>query len=73
MTSPKVDLKSKSSLLDRMVGSSNESEITVCGSKTLGLIDSGSMITFISESFYDSLKPQPPLRDITEFGLSFAI
>ena len=32
--------------------------------------DSGSMITSISDSFYDSLKPQPPLRDITEFGLS---
>ena len=53
-----------------MVGSSKESDISVCGTKTLGLIDSGSMITSISESFYDSLKAKPPLRDITEFGLS---
>ena len=44
--------------------------ILICGIKTVGLIDSGSMITSVSESFYDSLQPKPVLHDITEFGLS---
>lgn len=58
------------SLLERMVGSSNEGDIVICGVKTIGLIDSGSMITSVSESFYDSLQPQPVLHDISDFGLS---
>ena len=41
----------KPTLLERMVGSSNESYIIINGVKTSGLIDSGSMITSISESF----------------------
>ena len=60
----------KPSLLERMVGSANEGELTVCGVKTTGLIDSGSMVTSISESFYETLVPKPILHDITEFGLS---
>ena len=60
----------KPTLLERMVGSSNESYIIINGVKTSGLIDSGSMITSISESFYHSLNPLPELRNITEFGLS---
>ena len=60
----------KTSLFNRMVGSSNEGDITICGVPTKGLIDSGSMITSISESFYNNLKPLPQLRDIKEFGLS---
>lgn len=53
-----------------MVGAANEGEITICGTNTVGLIDSGSMITSISKSFYESLNPVPELHDITEFGLS---
>ena len=60
----------KPTLLERMVGSSNESYIIINGVKTSGLIDSGSIITSISESFYHSLTPLPELRNITEFGLS---
>lgn len=60
----------KTSLFNRMVGSSNKGDITICGVPTKGLIDSGSMITSISESFYNNLNPLPQSRDIKEFGLS---
>ena len=59
----------KPSLLERMIGSSNEGVIC-CGVKTTTLIDSGSMVTSILESFYESLVPKPISHDMTEFGLS---
>jgi hypothetical protein len=65
----KVD-KSTSFILNRLVGDSNVSSVTVCGVETSGLIDTGSMITSISEEFYQSLQSLPVLHDITEFGLS---
>lgn len=65
----KVD-KSTPFVLNRLVGDSNVSSVTVSGVETSGLIDTGSMITSISEKFYQSLQPLPVLHDITEFGLS---
>lgn len=59
-----------STLLNRMVGSANEGEINIFGVNTSGLIDSWSMVSSISETFYNSLEPLPELRNITEFGLS---
>ncbi|MCG8048682.1 MAG: RNase H-like domain-containing protein, partial [Candidatus Thiodiazotropha endolucinida] len=53
-----------------MVGSANEGQISIQGVITSGLIDSGSMISSISETFYNSLDPLPELHDISEFGLS---
>ena len=53
-----------------MVGSANESEISICGTRTLGLIDTRSTVTCISESFYDSLDPAPELLDTKDIGLS---
>lgn len=53
-----------------MVGSANEGNISICGVTTRGLIDSGSMITSVSQSFYESLNPVPQLHSITEYGLS---
>lgn len=53
-----------------MVGSANEGQISIQGVITTGLIDSGSMISSISETFYNSLEPLPELHDISEFGLS---
>ena len=52
-----------------MVGPSNESNIKVCGKETICLIDSGSMVTTVSEQFYNSLQNKPDLHDITEFQL----
>ena len=37
---------------------------------SVGLIDSGSSVTTICESFFDSLECQPLLRDINDFGVS---
>ena len=53
-----------------MIGSSNEDNILICSVNTLGLLDSGSRITSISEAFYETLDPKPILHSITEFGLS---
>ena len=57
-------------MLERIVGSANESIIFINGVKTSGLIDTGSMVTSISETFYKNMNPQPQLYAITEFGLS---
>ena len=57
-------------MLERIVGSANESIIFINGVKTSGLIDTGSMVTSISETFYKNMNPQPQLHAITEFGLS---
>ena len=51
MNGPSKSTDTKSILADRLVGSANESEIFIYGAKTSALIDSGSMITSISESF----------------------
>ena len=52
-----------------MIGHSNESKVKVCDKETICLIDSGSMVTTISEKFYNSLQNKPELHDITEFQL----
>ena len=51
-----------------MVDSANKSEIIMFGAKTPTLIDTGSMITSISESFYDSMEYKPVLHDVRELG-----
>lgn len=65
--------KAKSSpikdLQDRMIGPANESKIRICGKEVLSLVDSGSMVTTISEAFYNSLENKPSLHEITEFHL----
>ncbi|XP_062610021.1 uncharacterized protein LOC134271821 [Saccostrea cucullata] len=53
-----------------LVGESNESDIIVNGLRTKALIDSGSMITCISEEFFKHLNPRPELHDLSEFELN---
>ena len=65
---PSKSTDTKSILVDRLVGSANESEIVICGAKTSASIDTGSMITSISESFYDCMEHKPELHDISELG-----
>ena len=43
----------------KMVGPANVCSIKICGNETTGLIDSGSMVSSISESFYRSMDPVP--------------
>ena len=52
-----------------MVGSTNESEVEVEGMKTLGLIDTGSMITTVAIDFYRQLNPKPELCPLEDFNL----
>ena len=55
--------------MDRIVGRDNISEIYINGKKTVGLIDTGSMISTIAEDFILSLNPVPQLYTIEELGL----
>lgn len=66
---PKENETGKKSLLDRIVGSANESVIYINGMETSGLIDTGSMVSSISEKFYNSWTPLPQLHAISDFGL----
>lgn len=57
-------------LLDKLIGSSNESSITMCVVDTTALMDSGYMITCVSESSYSSLDPKPILHSLADFKLN---
>ena len=56
-----------------MVGPANVGRLLICGVETTGLIDSGSMISTISESFYRSMDPVPELGDTKDFGIDLAV
>ena len=73
LNSPSVSTKCKPDSVGKLIGTLNVSDILVCGVKTLGLIDSGSHVTPFSESFYNSMEPKPPLRDVSEFGISLSV
>lgn len=47
-----------------MAGHPNESKIFMSGLETRALIDTGSMVTCMSEKFYQSLQCKPKLHDI---------
>lgn len=55
-----------------MVGHSNQSEIIVNGHHCQALIDSGSMVTTVSESFFNSLVPPPELLTLEDFALDIS-
>lgn len=56
-----------------LIGESNEIEIVVEGENVNALIDSGSMITTLSKTGYNSLKNQPEMRNLTSLGLEVSI
>lgn len=62
--------KCPTTLEQRMVGPSNTSTVNFCGKEVIGLIDSGSMVTTVSEEFYNSLTNKPELHNISEFQLN---
>ena len=43
----------RSSFFSRLVGCSNVGDIVINGQETSGLVDTGSQITSVSESFYN--------------------
>ena len=66
------DMKQESPVnefVSRLIGGSNESTISFCGVKSKALIDSGSMVTTVSESFLKSLCPQPVINSLDDFVL----
>ena len=60
-------------LIDRFLGSRNESEVEICGTKCHALIDTGSMVTTMSQRFYDSLSTKPELLSLDIFQLDVRV
>lgn len=52
-----------------LVGSANESHVSINGTLTKCLIDTGSMISTIGKSFFYSLDPHPVLCQLSDFSL----
>lgn len=52
-----------------MIGESNVSQIVIEGIETKGLIDTGSMVTTITEQFYNNMEPRPELLPLEDFDL----
>lgn len=52
-----------------LIGSANETSVFINGTLTKCLLDTGSMITTISESFFRSLDPKPTLCQLADFSL----
>ena len=73
LKSPKVSIESNTGSAEKLIGPSNVSDIFICGAKTSGLIDTGSQITSLSETFYNSMEPKPLLRDVKELGISLSV
>ena len=57
-------------LVSNLVGKANESTIIFCGEKTPALIDSGSMVTTVSEDYLNTLHPKPEIIGLEELVLS---
>jgi hypothetical protein len=55
--------------LNRLVGSSNETSIRIDNLETNALIDSGSMVSSISEDFSNNMKMKPKFHSLDEFEL----
>ena len=71
--SPNYNSGENRHVLQKMVGPANVGKIIICGTETTGLVDSGSMVSSFSESFYKSMDPVPELGDTKDFGLDLAV
>ena len=60
-------------MLSRVVGVSNETKVVVNGQQLNALIDTGSMVTTISESAYDLLGDKPELQSLNSLGLKLSM
>ena len=57
-------------LVSNLVGKANESTIIFCGEKTPALLDSGSMVTTVSEDYLNTLHPKPEIIGLESLVLS---
>ena len=58
--------------LNRLIGKRNESDLIVNNIKTKGLIDTGSEICTVSETFWKSLSPRPEIHVTEELEIKCA-
>ena len=56
----------KASTLNRLVGEPNETEIKIDGISCLSLVDTGSQVTTLSESFLKNNLPKIPIHPVNE-------
>lgn len=50
--------------MERMVGPAPEMSISVCGTLTKGLLDTGSAVSIMSKSFFDSISALRNVKDL---------
>ena len=58
---------------ERVVGPANQTTIVFNGINVTALIDTGSMVSTASQSFYESLKDKPELLDVSLLGIDVTI
>lgn len=63
------DRKGEAPFIDRLLGSRNESEIEICGMKCKALIDTGSMVTTMSQSVYENMPVKPEILSLDTLQL----
>ncbi|MCG7874805.1 MAG: RNase H-like domain-containing protein, partial [Candidatus Thiodiazotropha endolucinida] len=68
----KSNSRKNNDIFDRIIGPSFETEIYVCSTRTKGLLDTGSAVSTMSKSFFDSLCPKPRLHHINELVVNIA-
>ena len=61
------------SFLNLLIRSFNEGDIVLQGSSAKALLDTGSMVSTVSQSFYDSLADKPELNSLDALGLNVSI
>ena len=59
--------------VSELIGSSNTSEVMVHGLPAVALVDSGSMVSTVAVSFYQSLPDKPPLQELSTLGVDINV
>ena len=64
-TTPPDDIRNPNSIINRLVGSANEAEAFIAGIGCKCLIDTGSQVTTISQSFHEQHLSHIPIKPIS--------
>ena len=65
--------ETESQFHDRLVGDANISTIVFNQVQTSALLDTGSMVSTVSNSFYQSLSRKPELLNLSDLGLDVSV
>ena len=63
----------KKTVLEKLVGKENTSDIIVENVRTIGLVDTGSAISTVSEEFLNNITPKPHIFSLDEFELEVKV